>query len=88
MGEVIAFRRACLRSPVWSAEVRAALDRLVKRVPGAAGWEIDPAGDRAFVTGAEDETLLIVSRERDGLAVSSGWSRRPHWHGPSLERYG
>lgn len=87
MGEVIAFgKRPSPRS--WSPADFRALDRLVTRLPAATGWELDAASARAFVTGAEDETLLIVSREPSGLTVTSGWARVPHWRGPSLERYG
>ncbi|MCR9073705.1 MAG: hypothetical protein NXI18_18625 [Alphaproteobacteria bacterium] len=88
MGEVIAFRRPRSDAQLWTVADLVALDRLAARTDGAAGWEIEPTGGRAFVTGAEDETLLIVSRERTGLSVTSGWARIPHWHGSSLERYG
>lgn len=87
MGEVIAFQHR-LRARAWSPTDLRALDRLVARLPAATGWELDPGTGRAFITGAEDETLLIVSREADGLAVACGWERAPHWHGRSLERYG
>lgn len=87
MGEVIAFHRR-RQASAWVSADRQALDRLVARMPAATGWELEPAGGRAFIIGAEDETLLIVSRTATGLAVASGWERAPHWHGPSLERYG
>jgi hypothetical protein len=87
MGEVIAFHRR-RQASAWVSADRQALDRLVARMPAATGWELEPGGGRAFITGAEDETLLIVSRTATGLAVASGWERAPHWHGPSLERYG
>ena len=87
MGEVIAFQPR-RRNGAWAPADFLALDRLVARLPAAAGWELEPGTGRAFVTGSEDETLLIVSRTPAGLAVASGWERAPHWHGPSLERYG
>lgn len=88
MGAVIPFQPRRIHRAPWSATDLAALDRLVLRTPGATGWEMEPVSGRAFVTGAEDETLLIVSRGPGGLAVASGWERAPHWQGPSLERYG
>lgn len=87
MGEVIAFHRR-RQAGVWAPADLDALDRLVTRLPAATGWEMEPVTGRAFIIGAEDETLLIVSRTAAGLAVASGWERAPHWHGPSLERYG
>ena len=87
MGEVIAFQRRQPACP-WAPADLYALDHLVARLPGATGWELEPGTGRAFITGAEDETLLIVSRTAAGLAVASGWDRAPHWHGPCLERYG
>lgn len=87
MGEVIAFQYP-RRQTAWSPADLHALDRLVTRLPAATGWELEPGGGRAFITGAEDETLLIVSRSPTGLAVACGWEREPHWRGPSLERYG
>ena len=87
MGEVIAFQRR-RRPAVWGSRDLDALDRLVDRLPAATCWELDPMSGRAFVIGAEDETLLIVSRTATGLAVASGWERAPHWHGLSLECYG
>jgi hypothetical protein len=87
MGEVIAFHRR-RHAPAWSSADLQALDRLVARLPAATGWELEPGTGRAFVTGAEDETLLIVSRGPSGLAVACGWEHAPHWRGASLERYG
>lgn len=88
MGEVIAFESRRKSLAAWRRSDLDALDRLASRLPGATGWEIEGASGRAFVTGAEDETLLIVRLEAAGLSVASGWERLPHWHGPSLERYG
>ncbi|WPZ37013.1 hypothetical protein T8K17_12840 [Thalassobaculum sp. OXR-137] len=87
MGEIVAFQHRP-RARAWSAADLRALDLLVARLPAATGWELEPCTGRAFITGAEDETLLIVGRTAAGLAVASGWERTPHWHGPSLERYG
>lgn len=87
MGIVLPFPTRRPRSGGWTAGERAALDRLTDRVAGATGWEAEVGGTRAFIIGAEDETLLIVSRGANGLAVSSGWNGAPHWRGASLERY-
>lgn len=66
---------------------RRALDRLVARLrhAGAVGWETD--GPRAYVVGAEDETLLIVSRSDAGVAVSSGRGHELLWRGDRLAGY-
>jgi len=74
MGVVIPFRP---RPAPWTPSDLAALDRLVAELPGATDWEVDADGSRAFVTGAEDETLLIVRRDPTGFAVLKGWERRP-----------
>ncbi|MDF1790878.1 MAG: hypothetical protein P1U88_03165 [Thalassobaculaceae bacterium] len=75
MGDVIAFPVCRRRSAVWTPDDLAALDRLAAEMPGATEWEMEPDGTRAFVLGAEDETLLIVRRAPGGLAISRGWER-------------
>lgn len=84
MGDVVAFPQ---RRTIWTMGEIAGLDRLTSAHPGAVGWEIEPLGRRAFITGVEDETLLIVTRVPGGIAVTRGWDHAPHWRGPSLERY-
>lgn len=77
------------RRPVASfgPDDRRALDRLVTRLrgAGAVGWETD--GSRAYVVGAEDETLLIVSKGGGGIAVSSGCGHELLWRGDRLAGY-
>lgn len=86
MGMVIPF--AARRPPaVLGPEDRSALDRLVMRLrpAGAVGWETD--GARAYVVGAEGETLLIVAKAADGVAVLSGFAHRLLWRGERLAGY-
>lgn len=70
---------------------RAALDRLVDRLRGrgATGWEIEqrPGHARAYVLGAEDETLLIVAKGAQGVVVSAGHGPDPLWQGDRLAGY-
>lgn len=90
MGIVIPFPR---RRPAgaFGPEDYAALDRLVERLrhSGAVRWEIDerPSHARAFVLGAEDETLLIVAKTGDGITVSSGFAHQLLWRGDRLAGY-
>lgn len=86
MGIVIAFpsRRP---AAAFGPEDRAALDRLVARLreAGALRWESD--GARAYVLGAEDETLLIVAKGGAGITVSSGFGHELLWRGDLLAGY-
>lgn len=75
MGTVVPFPTRRRLPAAWAPDELAALDRLAAELPGATDWEVEPDGTRAFVTGAEDETLLIVRRSPGGLAVSRGWDR-------------
>jgi|GEM_PF-757305 len=69
----------------------AALDRLVARLrrSGAVRWEIEERRGqaRAFVLGAEDETLLIVAKTAVGISVGSGYAHELLWHGDRLAAY-
>lgn len=87
MGDVIPFRPRRADPRTWTPTELAALDRLIARMPGAVAWELESDERRAYILGAEEETLLMVSRSPTGIAVASGWNPVPHWHGPSLERY-
>lgn len=86
MGTVIAFPS---RRPgaAFGPDDRAALDRLVARLHGAGAvrWEVD--GGRAYVLGAEDETLLIVAKGGAGITVSSGFGHQLLWRGDRLAGY-
>lgn len=90
MGIVIPFpgRRATI---AFGPEDRAALDRLVARLrrAGAVCWEIEerPGHARAYVLGAEDETLLIVAKTGDGITISSGYGHELLWRGDRLAGY-
>lgn len=90
MGVIVPFpsKRTASR---FVAEDIVALDRLVARLrpAGAVGWELDPTPghSRAFVVGAEDETLLIVDKTAHGISVRSGFAHRLIWRGESLTRY-
>lgn len=89
MGAVIPF--PAQRTVEFDIAERIALDRLVRRLrsAGAVGWEVEtgPGLARAYVTGAEDETLLIVSKSGAGISVTSGYAHRLLWRGDTLERY-
>lgn len=90
MGTVIAFP-AGRRTAGFSADDRAALDRLVDRLrhAGAVRWDFEREPDRmlAFVLGAEDETLLIVAKGPMGITVQSGFAHELLWRGPRLAGY-
>ena len=89
-GIVIPFphRRA---ANVFGPDDHAALDRLVARLrrSGAVRWEAEerPGQARAFVLGAEDETLLIVAKTAGGISVSSGYAHELLWRGDRLTGY-
>ena len=90
MGKVIAFRSN--RAPAaLGPDDRATLDRLVVllRPAGALRWEAEPGPRRvrAFILGAEDETVLIVSKGPDGVTVTSGYRHEPLWRGERLAAY-
>lgn len=89
-GIVIPFPVRRVRS-AFGPEDYAALDRLVARLRhcGALRWEIEEraAGARAFVLGAEDETLLIVSKTAAGITVTSGYAHELLWQGDRLPGY-
>lgn len=69
----------------------AALERLVARLrhSGAVRWEAEerPGQARAYVLGAEDETLLIVAKTVGGISVSSGYANELLWRGERLAGY-
>lgn len=69
----------------------AALDRLVERLrrSGAVRWETEERSNhaRAYVLGAEDETLLIVAKSGRGITVSSGFAHELLWQGDRLTGY-
>lgn len=73
--------------PALGPDDLSALDRLVARLQpeGAVGWEAD--GARVYVVGAEGETLLIVAKAADGVAVLSGFAARLLWRGERLAGY-
>ena len=90
MGVVIPFPNERRRQPLaWSPGDLAALDRLVAKLrpSGAVAWELEADNTRAVVIGTEDETLLIVTRTPQGLAVGSGWRHELLWTGAALERF-
>ena len=86
MGQVVGFPG---RPPAaaFGPDDRAALDRLVDRLrpAGAVGWEAE--GGRAYVLGAEDETLLIVAKGAAGIVVSNGLAHELLWRGERLPGY-
>jgi len=86
MGTVITLP---IRRPtgMFGPEDRRALDRLVARLRavGAVGWETD--GPRAYIVGAEDETLLIIAKGGGGIVVSSGHGHELLWRGDRLAGY-
>lgn len=90
MGTVIPFPR---RRPAsaFGPDDRAALDRLVHRLrpSGAVRWEIEERTDhaRAYVLGAEDETMLIVAKSTGGITVNSGFAHELLWQGDRLTGY-
>ena len=90
MGIVIAFPRRPAGA-AFGPEDRAALDRLVERLrhAGALRWEVEqrPGHARAYVLGAEDETLLIVSKSGTGITVGSGYANELLWQGDRLAGY-
>jgi hypothetical protein len=90
MGIVVAFPQRP-KTIAFGPEDHAALDRLVARTrrAGAVRWEIeDRIGQaRAYVLGAEDETLLIVTKCRSGITVSSGYAHELLWQGDRLAGY-
>ncbi len=90
MGEVIAFRGR--RAPATlGPDDCAALDRLVTRLRavGAVRWEAEPGQGhvRAYVLGAEDETVVIVSMGGGSVTVSSGYRHELLWQGARLAAY-
>ncbi|NQW12477.1 MAG: hypothetical protein HQ481_21640 [Alphaproteobacteria bacterium] len=90
MGVVVPFPKHRVAER-FAAEDIVALGRLADRLrpAGAVGWELDPTPGqtRAFIVGAEDETLLIVDKTPGGIAVRSGFARRLIWHGDALTSY-
>lgn len=90
MGIVIAFPQRA-RTVAFGPDDCAALDRLVGRTrgTGAVRWEVDerPGQARAYILGAEDETLLIVTKSRTGITISSGYAPEPLWQGERLAGY-
>ena len=89
-GIVIPFPRRPVAS-VFGPDDRAALDRLVARLrrSGAVRWETEerPGQVRAFILGAEDETLLIVVKTAGGISVCNGYAGEPLWRGDRLAGY-
>ncbi len=79
------------RANAFGPDDYAALDRLVARLrcSGAVRWETeeDAGHARAYVLGAEDETLLIVAKTAGGISISSGYRGDPVWRGDRLAGY-
>ncbi|EDP65895.1 hypothetical protein BAL199_03684 [alpha proteobacterium BAL199] len=91
MGIVVAFPQRP-KAVAFGPEDFAALDRLVARTrhSGAVRWEIEDRATghaRAYVLGAEDETLLIVTKSRSGITVNSGYAHELLWQGDRLAGY-
>ena len=90
MGTVIAFPQRA-KTVAFGPDDYAALDRLVGRTKpaGAVRWEVDdqPVPARAYILGAEDETLLIVTKTRAGITINSGYAPEPLWRGDRLAGY-
>ena len=90
MADILKFpeRRAMVH---FSPEDRSALHRLLDRLRPAGAIGIDeepgPGLARAFVVGAEDETLVIVRKTRAGVSIDSGFAAATLWSGCDVAQY-
>ena len=90
MADILNFpeRRAAI---LFSPEDRAALSRLLDRLrpAGAVGIDEEPGPGiaRAFVVGAEGETLIMVRKTRSGVSIDSGFGAATLWSGREVAQY-
>ena len=90
MADILNFpeRRATIH---FSPEDRAAFHRLLNRLRHARAIGIDeepgPGIARAYIVGAEGETLVIIRKTSAGVSVDSGFANATMWSGRQMAHY-